>query len=468
MTLPQHVDTFQKMGVKLDRRSARRSAERAARRDRVARRLHGIVRVARGPHRHEPSLRAGRAAVQLDAGATTSSRTASSRRRAPTRSLAGPSQRVMVVQAYKDITNGDARRPRQDQGSDRAQGRDRRSATRRRSPRARRIARGCAATVSAFFGGGQYQLIEMLEIKDVRLVYVPHRAVGNYGGEIDNWAWPRHTGDLSFYRAYVGKDGKPAEYSPDNVPFKPPHCLKVATRRPQAGRLRDGHRLSRRRRAAPTRRRRSTTTSSGTYRTRIEYLQQKYDDRRVAPRRQERRPRSRRRPPSSASQNGLEKYEGMLDGLDEGRPRSRRRTSSTRRSKAWAAQPGHEPHKAAHREARADPRRRVPHRARRLRTRRRRSAATQAAVDARCRSRAGRRSARRRTRSASPASRSATCRARSPARSVRADAFDRTLDRERFRLALVRALQLPEADRPWLATLLDAQEGPEDRRGVHR
>ena len=56
---------------------------------------------------------------------------------------------------------------------------------------------------------------------DVRLVYAPPRAVGDYGGEIDNWAWPRHTGDWSFYRAYVGKDGKPADSSPDNVPYQP-------------------------------------------------------------------------------------------------------------------------------------------------------------------------------------------------------------------------------------------------------
>src|SRR5262249_4020200 len=78
-----------------------------------------------------------------------------------------------------------------------------------------------------FFRGGLYQLFEMLEIRDVRLVYVPARSVGDYGGEIDNWEWPRHTGDWSFYRAYVGKDGKPADYSKDNVPFQPKHWLKV-------------------------------------------------------------------------------------------------------------------------------------------------------------------------------------------------------------------------------------------------
>lgn len=64
--------------------------------------------------------------------------------------------------------------------------------------------------------------------KDVRLVYAPPRAIGNYGGEIDNWMWPRHTGDFAFYRAYVGKDGKPAAYSEDNVPYAPKQHLKLA------------------------------------------------------------------------------------------------------------------------------------------------------------------------------------------------------------------------------------------------
>jgi hypothetical protein len=83
--------------------------------------------------------------------------------------------------------------------------------------------------LSSFFSAHEWQLIEYLEIRDVRLVYVPHRAVGNYGGEIDNWAWPRHTGDFSFLRAYVGKDGQPADPSPDNVPYQPKAHLAVGT-----------------------------------------------------------------------------------------------------------------------------------------------------------------------------------------------------------------------------------------------
>ena len=89
--------------------------------------------------------------------------------------------------------------------------------------------------VGAFFGGMQYKLIKRLEIRDVRLVYAPGDNIGKYGGDIDNWMWPRHTGDFSFYRAYVGQDGKPADYSEDNIPFQPEHYLKVS-----AGGLEEG------------------------------------------------------------------------------------------------------------------------------------------------------------------------------------------------------------------------------------
>ncbi len=81
--------------------------------------------------------------------------------------------------------------------------------------------------VASFFAGFEWQLIEYLEIRDVRMVYVPERSVGNYGGEIDNWSWPRHTGDFAFLRAYVGKDGQPADPSPDNVPFTPAAHLRL-------------------------------------------------------------------------------------------------------------------------------------------------------------------------------------------------------------------------------------------------
>ncbi len=82
--------------------------------------------------------------------------------------------------------------------------------------------------VVAFHHGLEYQLIKRLEIRDVRLVYAPSDKIGGYGGDIDNWMWPRHTGDFGFYRAYVGKDGKPADYHKDNVPYQNSAYLKIS------------------------------------------------------------------------------------------------------------------------------------------------------------------------------------------------------------------------------------------------
>jgi hypothetical protein len=81
----------------------------------------------------------------------------------------------------------------------------------------------------SFAGGNTYRLFRNLEIRDVRIVNAPPRSIGAFGGDIDNWMWPRHTGDYSFLRAYVGKDGKPAAYSEDNVPYHPQHWLRLAS-----------------------------------------------------------------------------------------------------------------------------------------------------------------------------------------------------------------------------------------------
>ncbi len=78
-----------------------------------------------------------------------------------------------------------------------------------------------------FHGGLEYYLFKQLMIRDVRLVHAPATSIGKYGGDIDNWMWPRHTGDYGFYRAYVGKDGQPADFDKDNVPYQPKHHLKV-------------------------------------------------------------------------------------------------------------------------------------------------------------------------------------------------------------------------------------------------
>ena len=87
---------------------------------------------------------------------------------------------------------------------------------------------GSRCQVASFYGGAEYTLIKRLEVRDVRLVYAPADSIGKYGGDIDNWMWPRHTGDFAFYRAYVAPDGSAADYSEDNVPYQPEHHLKVS------------------------------------------------------------------------------------------------------------------------------------------------------------------------------------------------------------------------------------------------
>ncbi|HEX2694592.1 MAG TPA: S46 family peptidase [Acidobacteriota bacterium] len=83
-------------------------------------------------------------------------------------------------------------------------------------------------TVATMYSGNKYYLFKYKRIRDVRLVLAPPQALGNFGGEVDNWMWPRHTCDFSFLRAYVAKDGTGAEYSSENVPYKPLSILKIS------------------------------------------------------------------------------------------------------------------------------------------------------------------------------------------------------------------------------------------------
>ncbi len=80
---------------------------------------------------------------------------------------------------------------------------------------------GYNSEVKSFFFGTRYFLFVYEVFPDVRLVGAPSESIGKFGGDSDNWIWPRHTGDFSLFRIYAGKDNKPAEYSPDNVPYKP-------------------------------------------------------------------------------------------------------------------------------------------------------------------------------------------------------------------------------------------------------
>ena len=82
-------------------------------------------------------------------------------------------------------------------------------------------------SVRSFFQGNEFYYFVYQDFKDVRLVGTPPESIGKFGGDTDNWEWPRHTGDFSMFRIYADKDGNPAEYSPNNVPLKPKHHLPV-------------------------------------------------------------------------------------------------------------------------------------------------------------------------------------------------------------------------------------------------
>ena len=87
---------------------------------------------------------------------------------------------------------------------------------------------GLRAEVAEMFAGKTYVLFLYTYLKDVRLVFAPPASVGNFGGEVDNWEWPRHTGDFSFMRAYTAPDGSSATYSKDNIPYQPKRFIQVA------------------------------------------------------------------------------------------------------------------------------------------------------------------------------------------------------------------------------------------------
>src|SRR5436190_7686870 len=82
--------------------------------------------------------------------------------------------------------------------------------------------------VRPFFEGNQYFMFITERYNDVRLVGAPPSSIGNFGKDTDNWMWPRHTGDFSMFRIYAGKDNKPADYSPDNVPYVPKKALTIS------------------------------------------------------------------------------------------------------------------------------------------------------------------------------------------------------------------------------------------------
>ncbi len=90
------------------------------------------------------------------------------------------------------------------------------------------LAEGQTVQIVSFFGGNQYFAFVYEVYNDVRLVGTPPSSIGKFGGDTDNWMWPRHTGDFSIFRVYANKDNKPAAYSKDNVPYTPARHLEIS------------------------------------------------------------------------------------------------------------------------------------------------------------------------------------------------------------------------------------------------
>ena len=138
---------------------------------------------------------------------------------------AAPTSRIYVTQDIRDVTG------QVTQGLESMDGKARYDAI---DARSKALVAECEApgglrcNVYDFHGGLQFSLIRQLEIQDVRLVYAPSEMIGKFGGDEDNFEWPRHTGDWAFLRAYVAPDGTPAPYSEDNVPYQPASWLTVS------------------------------------------------------------------------------------------------------------------------------------------------------------------------------------------------------------------------------------------------
>jgi hypothetical protein len=139
---------------------------------------------------------------------------------------AGPSARVYVLEASDDVTEavrGAVFAPGVDDAGRVAVLDRTRTALVDRCERAP----GRKCRVASFDGGASYRLLRSLELRDVRLVHTPSDLVGYFGGDADNFEWPRHDADYGVFRAYVGRDGRPADPSPRNVPYRPASHLTI-------------------------------------------------------------------------------------------------------------------------------------------------------------------------------------------------------------------------------------------------
>jgi hypothetical protein len=452
MTLPGHIETFKKMGVKIDA---------AVLADPLSAPMNAIVSLGGCTASFvspDGLIVTNHHCVQgaLQQNSTEKDNLVQNGFLAKTRAEernAGPAQKVFVAQAFTDVTKD--MRDGLEAIKDPTKRKD------EQEKRLKTLIAGCEkdrpglrCDVRGFFRGGMYLLIENLEIRDVRLVYVPARSIGNYGGEVDNWAWPRHTGDFAFYRAYVGKDGKPADFSADNVPFKPKHHLKVS----EAG-LKPGDfvmitgypgRTSRTDTALETR-----FDVEWYYPYAIEYYKQRYalaeshlkDSGETA---------IKATLMKQSIQNGLEKTQGVLKGMTSGDLMARKEALD-KQVKEWAAKPGNEKFKAdiekmekmiaeKHRTARVDYDRASAFGGSKL-------LGTALGFTRWAEERAKKNEDRK------PGYQERDLPRTIAGQKSFKKSFDKVLDRETFRLALTRALLLPEKDRPWLATLLGTKKG---------
>jgi hypothetical protein len=452
MTLPGHVENFQKLGVKLDAKDLA---------DPLAAPLGAIVSLGGCSASFvspDGLVVTNHHCVQqaLKVNSTTEDNLVQNGFLAKTRAderSAGPAQRVYVAQAFRDITKEmrDGLEAIKDPIARKEESEKRQK---RIVAECEKDRPGLRCNVTSYFRGGQYSLIEYLEIRDVRLVYVPSRAIGNYGGEIDNWAWPRHTGDFAFYRAYVGTDGKPADFAAENVPYKPRHHLKVSAEglAPNDFVMITGY---------PGSTTRTQTASEVRHFVEwylpyaITYLDERYklvqsftkEDSDTA---------IKAAVLQQSYQNGFENLSGKLAGLTKS-DLLQRKQAADKLVKDHVAKPGHEELKAAverleqiiaeeQRTARVDYERNSVFRGSSL--------LTNALGFVRWAEERAKKDPDRKPGYQERDLRNATARQKQFVRD-----YDRTLDRALFRLALVRALQLPEAERPWLAQLLDAKRG---------
>ncbi|MBL9018521.1 MAG: S46 family peptidase [Myxococcales bacterium] len=452
MTLPGHIETFKNMGVKID--AATLADPLSAPMNAIVS-LGGCTASFVSP---DGLIVTNHHCVQgaLQFNSTEKENLVENGFLAKTRAeerSAGPAQRVYVAQAFTDVTK------QMRDGLDKIKDPIKRKED--SETRLKTLIAACErdrpwlrCNVSSMFRGGQYILIENLEIKDVRLVYAPSRSIGNYGGEVDNWAWPRHTGDFSFYRAYVGKDGKPADFSADNVPYQPKHHLKVTAAGLKAG---DFVMVT----GYPGRTSRTDTALEihhdieWYYPYLIEFYKQRYA---IA----EAHLKSAGETGIKAGvmkqgvQNGLEKFSGVLKGMTSG-DLMQRKDALDKQIKEWAAKPGNEKFKADieklekmiaedQRTARVDFDRGSAFGGSKL-------LGTALSFVRWAEERAKKNEARK------PGYQDRDLPRSVAGQKQFAKGYDRVLDRAVFRLALTRALALPEKDRPWLATLLGTKKG---------